>query len=346
QVLFVVDNNDQLVLSKPIQLLEHISSSLDISDCNLVTYLYDEKTDEISLIPSEQRQITMQQAEFIAKKFLTYIVDKEKTIVSEPIEISDTGIEIRHAIETKISNRLDLFERKRNELFNNLKASENKNELLTTISDEYEFMNAYVEDRFDKLNIDEKIIELIVPILDKEYDDISIDETDYKREQSNMDHLLQLMKTFLELDEKLLEYRQAPTIDSTEIQKLENDLIHEITKISIELNDPFIASQVENLEQNIQLLDELRPIILTGIKNRAKIIQENFESLLINIQNKSDKLKGLKQVRFEYTQFLNTRINEEIEREKNIQNLYDKIERMQYDLHQKMGKSLDRTLYL
>ncbi|CAF1625727.1 unnamed protein product [Rotaria magnacalcarata] len=341
QVLFVVDNNDQLVLSKPIQLLEHISSSLDISDCNLVTYLYDEKTDEISLIPSEQRQITMQQAEFIAKKFLTYIVDKEKTIVSEPIEISDTGIEIRHAIETKISNRLDLFERKRNELFNNLKASENKNELLTTISDEYEFMNAYVEDRFDKLNIDEKIIELIVPILDKEYDDISIDETDYKREQSNMDHLLQLMKTFLELDEKLLEYRQAPTIDSTEIQKLENDLIHEITKISIELNDPFIASQVENLEQNIQLLDELRPIILTGIKNRAKIIQENFESLLINIQNKSDKLKGLKQVRFEYTQFLNTRINEEIEREKNIQNLYDKIERMQYDLHQKMADSLE-----
>ncbi|CAF5181733.1 unnamed protein product, partial [Rotaria magnacalcarata] len=202
-------------------------------------------------------------------------------------------------------------------------------------------MNAYVEDRFDKLNIDEKIIELIVPILDKEYDDISIDETDYKREQSNMDHLLQLMKTFLELDEKLLEYRQAPTIDSTEIQKLENDLIHEITKISIELNDPFIASQVENLEQNIQLLDELRPIILTGIKNRAKIIQENFESLLINIQNKSDKLKGLKQVRFEYTQFLNTRINEEIEREKNIQNLYDKIERMQYDLHQKMADSLE-----
>ncbi|CAF4553692.1 unnamed protein product [Rotaria socialis] len=341
QALFVVDNNDQLVLSKPIQLLEHISSSLDISDCNLVTYLYDEKTDENSLIPSEQYQITMQQAEFITKKILTYIADKEKTIVSEPIELSDTGIEIRHAIETKISNRLDLFARKRNELFNNLKASENKNELLKTISDEYEFMNAYIEDRFDKLNIDEKIIELIVPILDKEHDDLSIDETDYKREQSNMDHLLQSMKTFLELDEKLLEYRKTPTIDPTEMQKLENDLMHEITKISIELNDPFITAQVENLTQNNQLIDELRPIVLTGIKNRAKLIQEKFESLLINIQNKSDKLKELQQVRFEYTQFLNTRINEEIEREKNTESLYDKIERMQYDLHQKMADSLE-----
>ena len=87
-------------------------------------------------------------------------------------------------------------------------------------------------------------------------------------------------------------------------------------------------------------------VVSLGIKNRAKTIQEKFENLLINIQNKSDKLKELKQVRFEYTQFLNTRINEEIEREKNIENVYDKIERMQYNLHQKMGKSLDSTLYL
>lgn len=58
------------------------------------------------------------------------------------------------------------------------------------------------------------------------------------------------------------------------------------------------------------------------------------------MKKKSDELIELKQSRFEYIQFLNKRFNEEIEREKNIQSLYDKIERMQIDHHKRIGGSL------
>ncbi|CAF1385366.1 unnamed protein product [Rotaria sp. Silwood1] len=78
-----------------------------------------------------------------------------------------------------------------------------------------------------------------------------------------------------------------------------------------------------------------------SIKNRAKTIEEKFETLLINIQNKSHQLKQSERIRFEYFQFLYIRFNEEMEHEKNIEYLYDKIEKMQYDLHQKMTDSLE-----
>ncbi|CAF4197371.1 unnamed protein product, partial [Rotaria sordida] len=339
QILFVVDNNDQ-PLSKPIQFLDHTYSSLNISNFNLVTFLYDEKTNEQILLTPEQYLISIQQAEFTPRKFITYIINnKDKTVISEPIQISDIGIQIRHSFENIISNRLNLFDRKRHELFTYLKLSENKNEFLKILSDEYEFINAYIQDRLDKLKIEEKIIELIIPILDKQYDDISIDQIEYKREQSNMDNLLNTMKSFLQLDEKLTKYRKIQIIEQLEIQKLENNLIQQLIQISIQLDDPLIIKQVGNLTnhmQNTQLLNELRPIILSSIKNRAKIIEEKFETLLINIHNKSHQLKQSEQIQFEYFQFLNTRFNEEIEHEKNIENLYDKIERMQYDLHQKI----------
>ncbi|CAF5140236.1 unnamed protein product, partial [Rotaria sp. Silwood1] len=88
--------------------------------------------------------------------------------------------------------------------------------------------------------------------------------------------------------------------------------------------------------QDTQLLNELRPIILSGIKNRAKTIEEKFETLLINIQNKSHQLKQSQRIRFEYFQFLYIRFNEEMEREKTMEYLYDRIEKMQYDLHQEI----------
>ncbi|CAF5145812.1 unnamed protein product, partial [Rotaria sp. Silwood1] len=146
QALFVVDSNDQL-LSKSIQLLDHTYSSLNISDCDLVTFLYDEKTNEQTLLTPEQYLITIQQAEFTSRKFITYIINKDKAIISEPIQLSDIGIQIRHSTENIISNRLNLFDGKRRELFTYLESSENNNEFLKIISDEYEFINAYIQNR-------------------------------------------------------------------------------------------------------------------------------------------------------------------------------------------------------
>jgi hypothetical protein len=43
------------------------------------------------------------------------------------------------------------------------------------------------------------------------------------------------------------------------------------------------------------------------------------------------------QIRMEYIQYLNKRFDEETEHEKTTEHFYKKIERMQYDLHQKIG---------
>ncbi len=76
---------------------------------------------------------------------------------------------------------------------------------------------------------------------------------------------------------------------------------------------------------------------LLGIKNRAKTIEKTCEILLINIYKKSNQLTQPEQIRSEYIQYLIKRFNEQIEEEKNIEKLYDKIERMQYNLYQKIG---------
>jgi hypothetical protein len=83
-----------------------------------------------------------------------------------------------------------------------------------------------------------------------------------------MDKLLNSMKMIVQLDEKLTEDRKSKSVESSDIQKLENNLIHQLTETSTQLNDRSINQQIQNLtnrSQNTQqLLNELRPIILSG----------------------------------------------------------------------------------
>jgi hypothetical protein len=83
-----------------------------------------------------------------------------------------------------------------------------------------------------------------------------------------MDKLLNSMKIIVQLDEKLTEDRKSKSVESSDIQKLENNLIHQLTETSTQLNDRSINQQIQNLtnrSQNTQqLLNELRPIILSG----------------------------------------------------------------------------------
>jgi hypothetical protein len=85
-----------------------------------------------------------------------------------------------------------------------------------------------------------------------------------------MDYLLNTIKSIVQLDEQLTEYRKSKTIESFEIQKLENNFIHQLTEISTQLDDSSIIKQVQNLTnclQGTQLLTELQPIILFGELN-------------------------------------------------------------------------------
>jgi hypothetical protein len=83
-----------------------------------------------------------------------------------------------------------------------------------------------------------------------------------------MDKLLNSMKMIVQLDEKLTEDRKSKSVESSDIQKLENNLIHQLIQTSTQLNDRSINQQIQNLtnrSQNTQqLLNELRPIILSG----------------------------------------------------------------------------------
>jgi hypothetical protein len=163
QSLFVVDNNDR-PLSKPI---DHSHSSSNSSELHLATFLYDDKINEKILLTPEQYLISVQQAEFTSRKFLAYVMNKDQIPISLPIHISDTGIQMRHLIENIISNKLNLLNSKRQVLFDQLESSGHINELLKCITSEYELIDAYLQDRLDKLKTEEKIIEQIVPILGK-----------------------------------------------------------------------------------------------------------------------------------------------------------------------------------
>ncbi|CAF0967334.1 unnamed protein product [Adineta steineri] len=296
------------------------------------------------LLTPEQYLISIQQSEFTSRKFLTYIVSKNNQLLSEPINISDIAIQKKHAIEIILSKKLTIFDKERHKLFDHLNLNETKNEFLKIILNEYELMNGYVQDRLDKLKIEEKIIEQIVPILDEQYNNISIDQIEYKQEQSNMDNLVNTMRSIVQLDEKLTELRKTKTFEISDIEKLESNLIHQLIQVSNQLDDVSIIKQVENLTnhfQNTQLLTELRPIILSGIKNRAKTIQKKCETLLINIHKKSNQLKQPEQIRFEYIQYLTKQLNEQIEYENDVEHFYNKIERMQYEFYQKLADSLE-----
>ncbi|CAF1497745.1 unnamed protein product [Adineta steineri] len=341
--LFVVDKNDY-PLSKPIQLTEPTDSLLNISELKLSTFLYDEKMNEKVLLTPEQYLISIQQSEFTSRRFLTYIASKNNQLLSEPIDISDIAIQKKHAIENILSKKLIIFDKERHKLFDHLNFNETKNEFLKIILNEYDLMNGYVQDRLDKLKIEEKIIEQIVPILDEQYNNISIDQIEYKQEQSNMDNLVNTMKSIVQLDEKLTELRKTKTFEISDIEKLESNLIHQLIQVSNQLDDLSIIKQVENLTnhfQDTQLLTELRPIILSGIKNRAKTIQKKCETLLINIHKKSNQLKQPEQIRFEYIQYLTKQLNEQIEYENDVEHFQNKVERMQYEFYQKIADSLE-----
>jgi hypothetical protein len=83
-----------------------------------------------------------------------------------------------------------------------------------------------------------------------------------------MDNLLNTMKSIVQLDEGLTARRKTKTIESSEIQRLENNLIYQLIDISSQLDDLSIIEQVQNLTnrfQDTQLLTELRPIVLSGL---------------------------------------------------------------------------------
>jgi uncharacterized protein YerC len=82
-----------------------------------------------------------------------------------------------------------------------------------------------------------------------------------------MDNLLNTMKFIVQLDERLTAIRKTKTMEPSEIQRLENNLISQLTQISNQLDDLSIIKQVQNLTdrfQDTQLLVELRPIVLSG----------------------------------------------------------------------------------
>ncbi|CAF0923040.1 unnamed protein product [Adineta ricciae] len=266
QLLFVTDKRNQF-LSKPIQLTNDISTSLNVSEFKLVTFLIDEKTNSRVLLTPEQSLITSQQAEFTSRHFVTYLTNQDGRLISEPIQASDFTMQTINIIEDTVLKRLVQYDRIRRQLFDSTVSATDNQELLTTMSNELDFMHTYIEDRMDKLRIEEKIIEQILPILDECYNIISTDHIEYKQQQAQMDYLLNTMKSIVHLDEKLTTARQNKAAGSLEVETLENQLIQRLIQISDDLNDRSLVEEVQNLSQHFHktsFLSELRRLILSG----------------------------------------------------------------------------------
>ena len=104
-------------------------------------------------------------------------------------------------------------------------------------------------------------------LADNQHDEISDEQLEYKQEQSNMDHLLQTMKSIVQLDAQLTEYRKSAATNSSEIQQAEKQFIDRLIQISTALTDPKLPRQVQDLTSrfhNTELLTKLRPIVLSG----------------------------------------------------------------------------------
>ena len=105
--------------------------------------------------------------------------------------------------------------------------------------------------------------------IDDQHEEVSTEQSEYKQEQANMDHLLQTMKTIVLLDEQLNEYRRKKPHDTLEIRRLENNFIQQMVEISSQLADPQLQRQVQDLTgrfQATELLIKLRPIVLSGTR--------------------------------------------------------------------------------
>lgn len=74
------------------------------------------------------------------------------------------------------------------------------------------------------------------------------------------------MKSIIQSDEKLTEYRKRKDSD---LLKIENNLIYQLIEISTQLDDVSITNQVELLKNshyhNTQYLTELQTVILSGL---------------------------------------------------------------------------------
>ncbi|CAF3715268.1 unnamed protein product [Rotaria sp. Silwood1] len=152
-----VDNSGNLI-EQPLCLVDE--HNMPISDeLNLIRLPFESDRfhisndkNEISLSePITFKQLTLKSIEF------EYVDDNRKTI--QIIEISS-----HQSINKSIRLNVKTIS------FDKLPAKNNVNYLhiwnhLKIIFDEYEFINAYIQNRLDKLKIEEKIIELIIPIL-------------------------------------------------------------------------------------------------------------------------------------------------------------------------------------
>ena len=97
---------------------------------------------------------------------MTDILDKNKLVVSiESIQLSDIAIQLRDLNENVVSTQLNLFDKQRHELFDELQTSESMHQFLKLVSYECELIHIYLLDRINKLKVEEKIIEQIIPIL-------------------------------------------------------------------------------------------------------------------------------------------------------------------------------------
>jgi hypothetical protein len=73
------------------------------------------------------------------------------------------------------------------------------------------------------------------------------------------------------------------------------------------------------------------------MKHRAKAIEQNCQQLLINIHRQDEQYQWPESIRFDYLQYLNKRYNDEIERQEQIEQVYDRIEQIYFNYQTRIG---------
>ena len=73
------------------------------------------------------------------------------------------------------------------------------------------------------------------------------------------------------------------------------------------------------------------------MKQRAKAIQEKCETLLISVHRKANQFQQPEEIRWDYIQYLAQRVHQVTDEKRALEQLVDRVERMQCDLYQRLG---------
>jgi hypothetical protein len=146
--------------------------------------------------------MAIEQIEFTSRRYVTYVTDRNRTILSESIRLSDLALKLNSIVDDSLRRQLDQLACKHEHRRTHaVRFDDDQRQYVDQLSVHCTLMTNYVNYRLEQIDIQMKTIEHILPIIgkcavddeidrffsminmsieDEQYDDISNDRIEYR----------------------------------------------------------------------------------------------------------------------------------------------------------------------